>query len=156
MIICKMPIELYSFEELNQDARQAAIEEHRSFLLDAMTPADFISGDPEYDTPEELRKQYNAEYDYYMDNDEPIVDSILANEYMFYKSGIMANVQYIHRHGERLTVLKAYGQTIPIKSEPFTGTLTAIGERIAEGYKDLFESFKEATAAGNIQEVTAH
>ena len=44
-------INLYTFAELSANAKAKAIEEHRRFLLDDMQPEDFISGDPEYDTP---------------------------------------------------------------------------------------------------------
>lgn len=80
-------INIYSLDELNEKARNRAIEEHRKFLLSIMCPEDFISGCPEYDTPEELEKAYNSEYEYYLKNDEPIIESIEANEYMFFSNG---------------------------------------------------------------------
>lgn len=80
-------INIYSLDELNEKARNRAIEEHRAFLLSIMCPEDFISGCPEYDTPEELKKAYNSEYEYYLMNDEPIIESIEINEYMFFSNG---------------------------------------------------------------------
>ena len=49
-------IGIYKFDELNPDAREKAIFDHRCFLLSIMQPNDFISGCPEYDTEEELQK----------------------------------------------------------------------------------------------------
>lgn len=80
-------LNIYELHELNEKARNKAIEDHRIFLLSEMRPEDFISGDPEYDTPEELEKAYNSEYDYYLFNDEPIIESIECNEYFFYENG---------------------------------------------------------------------
>lgn len=77
-------IKLYTLDELSEQARKKAIEEHRQFELSIMTPEDFISGVPEYDTEEELQKAYDAEYDYYLMNDEPIIENIEANNYYFY------------------------------------------------------------------------
>lgn len=98
-------VNLYSFDELSEDAKQYAIDDHRRFLLDIMRPEDFISGDPEYDTPEMLRDAYNSEYDYYEKNDDPIIESIEANEYLFYKSGELAHTTYFYagpREGEEV------------------------------------------------------
>lgn len=80
-------INIYNFDELNDKAKNRAVDDHRNFLLSIMRPNDFISGDPEYDTPEELEKTYQSEYEYYLMNDEPIIESIEINEYMFYSNG---------------------------------------------------------------------
>ena len=85
-------IHLYTLDELNEEARDSAIEEHRHFLLETMTPDDFISGVPEYDTPDQLQEAYNSEYDYYLTEDEPIIESIECNEYMFFEDGCIAPV----------------------------------------------------------------
>lgn len=87
-------INVYSLDELTDDARRHAIEEHRQFLLDEMSPADFISGDPEYDTPEQLQEQYKSEYEYYENNDDVIIESIECNEYMFFADGSIANTTH--------------------------------------------------------------
>jgi mRNA-degrading endonuclease HigB of HigAB toxin-antitoxin module len=85
-------IKLYKLDELSEKARQKAIEEHRQFELSIMSPDDFISGEAEYDTPEKLQKTYELEYDYYLYNDEPIIESIEANDYYFYEDGELADV----------------------------------------------------------------
>ena len=84
-------VTLYKFEELSDKAQQRAIQEHRAFLLTIMHPDDFISGDPEYDTPEELQSAYEAEYEYYLSNDDPIIESIECNGYYFFCDGTLAN-----------------------------------------------------------------
>ena len=93
---------LYSFDELSEKAKEKAINDHRAFLLEEMQPDDFISGDPEYDTPEELQKCYESEYDYYLFNDDPIIESIECNDYMFLKSGELAHtIHYCGKHPKR-------------------------------------------------------
>lgn len=92
-------ITLYQLNELDEKARGKAIDEHRIFELSIMQPSDFISGDAEYDTPEELQKTYEAQYDYYLNNDEPIIENIEANEYLYFADGSMASVtQYCGKH----------------------------------------------------------
>lgn len=87
-------INLYKLSELSGKAQAHAIEEHRYFMLSDMTPEDFISGDPEYDTAEELQKTYEAEYDYILFNDDPVIESIECNEYLFFENGDIANIRY--------------------------------------------------------------
>lgn len=92
-------ITLYQLNELDEKARGKAIEEHRHFQLERMQPEDFISGDPEYDTPEKLKETYAAEYNYYLFEDEPIIENIEANEYLYFADGSMASVtQYCGKH----------------------------------------------------------
>ena len=99
MIDTGITIKLYSFNELSDNAKIKAIEEHRKFYLDIMQLTDFISGDPKYDTPEELQKAYDAEWSYYNENDEPIVENIEANDYLFFANGELANtVKYCGNH----------------------------------------------------------
>lgn len=99
MIDTGITIKLYSFSELNEKAKRKAIEEHREFELSVMRPDDFISGIAEYDTPEELQKTYEAQYDYYLMNDEPIIESIEANDYLFFENGKLAStVRYCGNH----------------------------------------------------------
>jgi hypothetical protein len=99
MIDSGITIKLYSFSELNEKAKRRAIEEHREFLLSIMSPNDFITGISEYDTPEELQKIYKAEYDYYLMNDEPIIENINANDYLFFENGELAHtITYCGNH----------------------------------------------------------
>lgn len=102
MINFNVPVTVYKLEELSDSARQYAIDEHRSFLLDEMQPSDFISGDPEYDTPEMLQEVFESEYEAYATDDDIIIESIEANEYMFFDNGKIANVcHYCKNHPTR-------------------------------------------------------
>ena len=83
-------INLFNLNELSEDAKEKAIEEHRVFLLSVMNPKDFISGDPEYDTDEKINEAYDREYEYYSVHDEPIIESIEINDYLFYSDGTLA------------------------------------------------------------------
>jgi hypothetical protein len=87
----KVTINLYSFDELNEAAKQKAIDDHRNFELSIMQESDFISGDSEHDTPEKLSEAYNTEYSYLEENDEPIIESIEANDYLFFSDGSLAD-----------------------------------------------------------------
>ena len=104
-------ISLYSFEELSEKAQERAIREHREFLLSVMQPSDFISGDPEYDTPEQLSAAYESEYDYVLFNDDPVIESIECNEYLFFEDGSISNcVTFCGNHPRAgQTVLRIYG-----------------------------------------------
>lgn len=90
MIDTGITIKLYSFSELNEKAKRKAIEAHREFMLSLMAQDDFITGIAEYDTPEELQKTYEAQYDYYAMNDEPIIENIESNDYLFFENGKLA------------------------------------------------------------------
>ena len=99
MIDTKVTIKLYELDELSSTARAKAIEDHRLFLLGEMSPSDFISGDAEYDTEVELQKTYEAEYSHVAGEDEPVVESIEANEYLFFGNGeLAATVRYTGKH----------------------------------------------------------
>ena len=94
-------INLYSFSELSESAKQKAIEAHRVFELSTMQPSNFKSGDPEYDTEAELQKVYAEEYNYFPENDEPIIEAIEANDYLFLADGDM--VQSVTYTGTGIT-----------------------------------------------------
>jgi mRNA-degrading endonuclease HigB of HigAB toxin-antitoxin module len=99
MIDTGITIKLYSFSELSEKAKRKAIEAHREFELSVMEPDDFISGIAEYDTPEELQKTYEAQYNYYLMNDEPIIENIEANDYLFFEDGELAHtITYCGKH----------------------------------------------------------
>jgi len=103
----KVTINLYSFSELNEKAQNLAIDEHRNFMLSNMQISDFISGEDEYDTDEELQKMFDSEYEYIESLDTPIIDSIEANEYLFFASGKLANcVNYTGGEKTGITELK--------------------------------------------------
>lgn len=99
MIKANVSIELFHLNELSAAAREKAIEQHRVFELSSMSTEYFISGDPQYDTEEELEKAFRAEYEYYEMNDEPIIENIEANDYLFFSNGELAHtIQYCGNH----------------------------------------------------------
>ena len=83
-------IRLYTFQELNEKAKRKAIEEHRPFLLDVLVP-DYIDGVIDWNDPEKMG-MYDDEYNYILENDDPVIESIDINEYYFYFDGTMCNV----------------------------------------------------------------
>lgn len=123
MLDTGISIKLYTFAELAEIAQQKAITEHRQFMLETMQPSDFISGCAEYDTPEQLADQYNSEWNYIAENDAPVIESIEANEYLFFVNGAMAHIFYTFQNGkERITCLKLHGTDYTIKIEPYSYT----------------------------------
>ena len=104
-------ISLYKLHELSEDAKIAAIENHRAFLLETMRIDDFISGDPEYDTEEQLQETFNKEYEYILMDDEPVIESIETNDYYFFSDGKLADcTTYCGSHPKAgITELKFMG-----------------------------------------------
>jgi hypothetical protein len=85
MIDTGITIKLYSFSELSEKAKRKAIEAHREFELSIIELNNFKNG--------------IAEYDYYARNDEPIIENIEANEYLFFENGELAHiVRYCGAH----------------------------------------------------------
>ena len=85
MIDTGITIKLYSFSELSKKAKRRAIEAHREFMLSIMEPDDFETG--------------IVEYDYYARNDEPIIENIKANDYLFFENGELAHtITYCGNH----------------------------------------------------------
>ena len=79
----KVEINLYSVNELNEDARAMAIEQHKEFLLSIYSDEDF---------DESLNMTF---YDYFAGlNDEYIIEEIEANDYLYFFNGELANVTY--------------------------------------------------------------
>jgi len=85
MIDTGITIKLYSFSELSEKAKRRAIETHREFILSIMESDDFETG--------------IVEYDYYARNDEPIIENIKANDYLFFEDGELAHtITYCGNH----------------------------------------------------------
>lgn len=69
-------INLYEFSELNEKAKEKAIEDHRNFMYSV----------DHYDDDD-------------LDDDEYIIENIECNEYLFYSDGDLANcVTYCGKH----------------------------------------------------------
>lgn len=78
-------INLYLFHELNKDAQRKAINEHKDFLDN---------------TPEESENEAGEmESEYVEHSDIDTIESIEANEYLFYFDGSLAHItQYTGGH----------------------------------------------------------
>ena len=75
-------IKLYFFNELNKKAQEKAIREHTDFLIEVNTE------------------------DYYPSEGE-VIDSIIINEYLFFKDGTLAHCITYDKTG--ITELNLYG-----------------------------------------------
>lgn len=117
MIKVNVPVNLYDIDELTGYAKEKAISDFRMSYLSDMSPSDFISGDPEYDTPEELHNAYDAECRYLEEHDAPIIELIHANQYLFYADGEAARVEYTFENGKLYTAVIIQG--VPVELEGF-------------------------------------
>ena len=95
-------INLYSFSELNDAAKEKAIFEHGAFL-DSM-PDDYENEDG------------NLVSEYVDHTEEEIIESIEMNEYLFFADGDMANVtQFCGKHPKAgKAEINFHGETITI------------------------------------------
>jgi hypothetical protein len=103
MRIAKVEIPLYTIDELKDSSKEKAIREHREFLLCVTDTSDF-------------EENINAYIDWINDiesNDEPVLESIRMNEYLFFTDGeFVDTVTYVDKHPEKagITELKLFGQ----------------------------------------------
>ena len=91
-------INLYSFSELNDHAKNRAIDEHRDFMQSL--PDQYV------DEHGELVFEY-ADYTI-----AEVIDSIEANKYLFFADGTLADtVQYVGKHPKvGISELTFYGE----------------------------------------------
>ena len=76
----KAEINLYSYEELKEEAKEKAFNEHKDFL-------------------DSLKEEYENEegilISEYIDHDkEEVEDSLIINDYLFFENGQMANITH--------------------------------------------------------------
>lgn len=84
----KVTINLYQFDELFEGAQGLVIERHREFMLRTTFPSDF-----------EYEGDFTATIEDLENNDEPIIENIRINDYLFYQTGVLANsVTYCGNH----------------------------------------------------------
>ena len=78
-------INLYSFSELNDDAKNRAIDEHRDFMQSF---------------PDEYQNEHGElVFEYANYTKAEVIENIEANEYLFFANGILADtVQYVGKH----------------------------------------------------------
>jgi hypothetical protein len=85
-------IKLYEFNELNELSQNKAINTHREFLLSVLQP-DYIDGICDWDDVEKMT-MYHEEYGYLEEHDEPIIENIEINEYLYFYDGTLAHSVY--------------------------------------------------------------
>lgn len=114
----EVKINLYRIDELDPMERQLAIWSCRSSMLDSLSPEDFISGDPEFDTPEELGFQYDMEREYILTEDEPVLEYIEANNMLFFYDGSAAPTFYKYSNIDDFETaslkINLYGQELDV------------------------------------------
>lgn len=121
----EITIHLYQYEELDERAKRRALYEARMDAVSNMRPEDFVSGDPEFDTPEELENQCELEKEYYEREDEPVIEYINDNGYWFFHDGTMADTYYM-RH------ITIFGEYCPVRDIiHYAESVKKEGERLA-------------------------
>jgi len=82
----KVTINIYEYSELNSKAKERAISEHEAFLLSIGNEFENENGEIVREYPNEIELT-------------EVIDSIEANEYLFYSDGDLANVtHYCGKH----------------------------------------------------------
>lgn len=81
----ELTIKLYSFHELSKNSQQKAIADHRLFLINTLQP-DYFDGVTDWNDPRKM-EMYYSEMDYLNENEDPIVESITINDYLFFANG---------------------------------------------------------------------
>lgn len=107
-------IALYTINELTPEARQRAISEHRDFLISMERP-DYIDGIEDWNNPEKM--EMYEEQIYYLENeDEPILESMEINDYLFFYDGQLANTTtYVSGEKAGTTDIFIYGKRLPVE-----------------------------------------
>lgn len=86
MTTIKTEINLYKFNELEKKAQEKAIFEHRQFMLETLCFDDFDG------TDEQKEYAYNEMYADIEEDDNLVIDNIIANEYLYFIDGTLAHV----------------------------------------------------------------
>jgi len=97
-------INLYQFEELNEEAKERVILEHEDFLLSVGVLCENESGEIVTEYPETIER-------------ETVIESITINEYYFFHDGVLASIcEYSDNHPTKAgkTEFKFHGQIIEI------------------------------------------
>jgi len=89
-------VTLYTHHDLEEQAYMKAISERREYLKASLAPEDFINGYPAHDTPENLQKEYQHQYDIIDNYDDFIEDDMDATHAFYYEDGSLApTVTYV-------------------------------------------------------------
>lgn len=99
----QVTINLYQFSELNKDAQQKAINEHKIFLLQLGEESENEDG--------EMITEYPEDYE-----DDYVIENIEANDYIFFEDGELAScTTYTGGHPKSgITELKFAGRIYDI------------------------------------------
>ena len=105
MKIVNVEIMLYEFAELGDIAKEKVIEEHRRFMLDIMRVSDF-----------EDQEDYDSCYDDMEQNDEPVIENIECNDYLYFVDGELASITHYCGDHEKsgITEFKFHGKIYQI------------------------------------------
>jgi len=90
----KIEIKLYEYDELEEEAKKRAFNEHKGFLDSMEEEVENIKG--------ELIKEF-VEHE-----KEDVEDSIRINEYLFFKDGEMADICYFTGKHEKTGTTEFY------------------------------------------------
>ena len=97
-------INLYEFKELEEKAKEKAISQHEAFLLGEGQQVEGENGELVTEYPDTIEQ-------------EEVIDSIEANEYLFFFDGSLAHTcQYVGNHPTKAGVHEFIfkGQTIQL------------------------------------------
>jgi hypothetical protein len=81
----KTEVKLYSYDELSEESKNKAFENHKYFLECNPSQYEDKNGVVQYDNMDEWTQQDIKEF---------VEDSINANEYLFFESGEMAHITH--------------------------------------------------------------
>lgn len=88
----KVEIEIFKFDELSDYVKSIVIQKQRCFLLYSMSVEDYKNMTEEQLNGESPINCYLNEYKNIEENDEPVIESINASGYWFFKDGKYAGV----------------------------------------------------------------
>ena len=96
----KLEINLYDFDELSDNAKRKAINEHRQFLIETEQPSDYYTFG-----------EYEEQMAYIATNDEYIIENIKCNDYLFYADGNLCwSCQYVAGPKKGITEINIHGE----------------------------------------------
>ena len=95
----KTDINLYSYDELDEGAKEKAFNEHEEFLRETPQTYEDDEGNEKYDNMNKWTQEDIREY---------VEDSIKINEYLFFENGEMANITHFTGKHEKTGTTEFY------------------------------------------------
>jgi hypothetical protein len=95
----KTEINLYSYDELNEESKNKAFKEHKYFLESNPSQYEDENGVMQYNNMNEWTQEDIKEY---------VEDSINANEYLFFENGEMAHITHFTGKHEKAGTIEFY------------------------------------------------